>query len=318
MATISVVIPTYDRPRSLERAIESVLAQTYEDFECIIIDDASTEDIRSVVEKYADPRLTYRVHEYNRGGSAARNTGIDAAEGKYIAFLDSDDAWLPEKLERQTACIEARSDEWVGIYCLYETTSDRSWERLRRLIDTLLPGGPHRMDGLEGGHELIRELLLDNIPFGGTSTLMIRTDALRSISKFDESFRRNQDRELLMKLLQVGNLACVNEKLVIRHDTGLPAADAIEQSNEKFFDKFADEAARLEQKGYDVTYPYQLFLAKAYAREGRFREAATALPQLQLPIRHYLMIVNYAMRYFYKKATYTVDGTTRPHSGKRR
>lgn len=318
MTTVSVIVPTYNRPRSLERAIESALAQTYDDFECIVVDDGSTEDIEAVIESFTDPRLTYLAHERNRGGSAARNTGIDAAEGKYIAFLDSDDVWLPEKLEQQVACFEERSDECIGVYCLYRTTSDRSWERLRRLADTVLPDSPHATHGPEGSRELIDDLLLHNIPFGGTSTLVIRADKLREIGKFDASFRRNQDRELLMKILKVGKLACVNEPLVIRYATGLPAADAVEQSNKRFFEEFANEITRLEAKGYDVMYEYQLFLTKAFIREGRFREAATALPQLQLPIRHYLMMANYAAKHLQERLTNTAKRTTQPHSGKRR
>lgn len=317
MPTVSVVIPTYNRPHLLERAIKSVLQQTYDDYECIVVDDGSTEDIEASVEKFADSRLTYVAHEQNRGGNVARNTGIDAAAGEYVAFLDSDDVWHPEKLAQQVTCLESRSSDWVGVYCLYRTTSDRRGERLRRFVDRILPDGPHATEGPEGGRELIDDLLLDNVPFGGTSTLMIRTDTLESIDGFDESFSRNQDRELLMRLLQTGKLACVDEELVVRYDTDLPTADSIREANEQFAEKFADEIARVEADGHDVMSPYDLFLAKAYVREGRFLEAALALPDGRLPIRHYVMMLNYGARYFHEQLTGTVNDAIHTHSGKR-
>ena len=98
---VSVVIPVFNRPAAVRRAIESVLAQTCQDFEIIVVDDGSTDETPAVVAGLADPRMTLIQHEGNRGGSAARNTGLRAASAEYVAFLDSDDEWLPRKLERQ-------------------------------------------------------------------------------------------------------------------------------------------------------------------------------------------------------------------------
>src|SRR5213593_3007644 len=92
--TFTVVIPTYNRKRTILAAIKSVLSQTYADFEAIVVDDGSSDDTRSVVTALEDPRIHY-LWQPNGGGSKARNTGIDAAQGKYIAFLDSDDQFLP-------------------------------------------------------------------------------------------------------------------------------------------------------------------------------------------------------------------------------
>lgn len=97
--TVSVVIPTYNRAHLVGRAIQSVLNQTYQDFEIIVVDDGSTDNTEEVVKSFNDPRIRYIRHDQNRGGSAARNTGIKMARGEYIAFQDSDDEWLPEKLE---------------------------------------------------------------------------------------------------------------------------------------------------------------------------------------------------------------------------
>src|SRR6056297_1399486 len=117
MPTVSVIVPTYNRADSLPRTIDSVLAQTHDDLELVVVDDASTDDTETVVERYEDDRVTYLEHATNRGGSAARNTGIRASDGDYVAFLDSDDEWHPEKLERQVRELESRSEEWVAAYC---------------------------------------------------------------------------------------------------------------------------------------------------------------------------------------------------------
>lgn len=97
---ISVVLPTFNREVYLSRAIESVLTQTYRDFELIIIDDGSTDKTRSLVESYQDERMSY-LYQENQGISLARNLGIEKAKGEWVAFLDSDDEWLPKKLEKQ-------------------------------------------------------------------------------------------------------------------------------------------------------------------------------------------------------------------------
>lgn len=102
MAYISVIIPTYNRADVLGRAIDSVLAQTWTDFELIVIDDGSTDATATVLTQRKDPRLR-RLYQENKGVSAARNHGIATSSGSYIALLDSDDYWLPTKLEQHIA-----------------------------------------------------------------------------------------------------------------------------------------------------------------------------------------------------------------------
>lgn len=107
----TVVIPTYNRVEPVRRALESVLAQTCSDWEAVVVDDGSRDGaaIEAVVEAFADPRVRY-VRRPNGGAPAARNSGIDAARGRLIAFLDSDDAFLPHKLERAAAAFAGRED----------------------------------------------------------------------------------------------------------------------------------------------------------------------------------------------------------------
>ncbi|MEM3434402.1 MAG: glycosyltransferase family 2 protein [Candidatus Methanomethyliaceae archaeon] len=99
---VSVIMPVYNSERYLRQAIESVLSQTYQDFELIIVDDGSTDNSQAIIKEYAgkDKRIYYAFHEENRGVSAARNTALSLAQGEWVAVIDSDDAWHPERLEK--------------------------------------------------------------------------------------------------------------------------------------------------------------------------------------------------------------------------
>lgn len=98
---VSIISPTYNCGRFIAKTIESVLAQTYQNWELLIVDDCSTDNTKEVVARYADPRIKYHCLEHNSGAAVARNTALKMAKGRWIAFLDSDDLWLPEKLEKQ-------------------------------------------------------------------------------------------------------------------------------------------------------------------------------------------------------------------------
>lgn len=104
--TVTVIIPTYNRAHLVGRAIQSVLNQTYQDLEIILVNDGSTDNTEEIVKVFNDDRIRYIRHDENKGAAAARNTGIEAALGEYIAFQDSDDEWLPEKLEKQIRVLE--------------------------------------------------------------------------------------------------------------------------------------------------------------------------------------------------------------------
>jgi glycosyltransferase involved in cell wall biosynthesis len=110
VSTVSVLIPTYNRAGVLKRAIDSVLSQTYEELECIVIDDASTDETSRLLKSYSDQRLKVVKHEKNWGVSKARNSGFEVSKGEWVALLDSDDEWLPERLERQLAFAKERPE----------------------------------------------------------------------------------------------------------------------------------------------------------------------------------------------------------------
>ena len=119
---VSVVIPTYNCGRYIEEAVNSVLSQTYRSLEIIVVDDGSTDDTAGRLEKYTD-RIRF-VSQKNSGPSRARNVGMELSTGEYIAFLDADDRWLPEKLERQLACFQ----ELEGIEMVFSGFSGIGWD----------------------------------------------------------------------------------------------------------------------------------------------------------------------------------------------
>lgn len=113
MPAVSVVIPSHNYGHLVRQAVSSVLMQTHEDLECIVVDDGSTDDTQDVLARIPDPRLRVVRHKQNLGVSAARNTGLDNARGAFLAFLDADDLWSPHYLQRQVALMRAEPD--VGI-----------------------------------------------------------------------------------------------------------------------------------------------------------------------------------------------------------
>ncbi|MEZ4547537.1 MAG: glycosyltransferase family A protein [Thermodesulfobacteriota bacterium] len=111
MPKVSVIIPTHNRADLLKAAIQSVLDQTYTDFELLVCDDASNDHTQDTVAGFSDPRIIYKRYEKNSGVVELRNNAVNSSSGEYIAFLDDDDEWLPEKLEKQVSVLDRSSPE---------------------------------------------------------------------------------------------------------------------------------------------------------------------------------------------------------------
>jgi len=182
---ISVVIPTHNRFSLLCRAVKSVLAQSYESLECIVVDDGSTDDTRSLLSKVNDPRLVYLRHETPRYASAARNTGIAQASGKYIAFLDDDDEWMPSKLEKQLACMQAAPEKVGMVYCWAEICNGEG--------DVIRNYEP----GIKGN--VFRDVL-DKQRIGNCSTLLVKANVVEQVEGFDEHLRRGNDGDFIRRV----------------------------------------------------------------------------------------------------------------------
>lgn len=193
---ISVVLPTYNRTKTLGRAIESVLAQSYKDIELIVVDDASTDNTESLVSEYSDSRIRYIRLQENSGSCAARNAGIIAAKGEYVAFQDSDDYWRPDKLSIQ---LEAFSN----------SKADICFSRYLRhsLDDEVLETIPLVASGLLSRKTLVSDALV------GTPTLIVRKRVLDEY-RFDPNIKRFQDFEWIVRASKDYSVFMCDEILV--------------------------------------------------------------------------------------------------------
>ena len=194
---VSVILPTYNRAHCLPEAISSVLDQSFKDLEILVIDDASTDDIEAVVRDIGDSRIRYFRLDRNSGAAAARNLGLAEAHGRYIAFQDSDDLWLPGKLARQLEFLEAQPPE-VGVVTGIKIIYGRDPHRIY---------GPGRVDCAPDPHhpltleedQLKRSLLENRISL---QNALFRRDCMTETNWFDPLAKANNDWEFVVRLTQ--------------------------------------------------------------------------------------------------------------------
>jgi len=210
---VSVVIPTYNRPQQTIAAVESVLAQTYPHIEVIVVDDGSTDGSGDVIDRFIDKKATYCrrlrfLRQPNQGPSVARNTGIAQAEGEYIAFLDSDDIWLPEKLEWQLEAIGRFKDRPSA--CVTDAQvvdgsgrEDSSFRSHRRSYQQII--------GIDRSATIS---LARSFCGFWTSSLLVRSDTIRQIGGFNPYISFAEDRDLHFRLSLVTLVAYVNKQLL--------------------------------------------------------------------------------------------------------
>lgn len=197
---VSVVIPAYNAAWCVRRAIDSVLAQDYRDFELIVVDDGSTDNTAAVLAAYDDAVRV--IHKPNGGMASARNAGITASRGEFIAFLDADDWWLPGKLRRQVDLMRQRPE--LG----FTSTAARVEDSEGRLLNLWA------CDTLD--EPILLRLFASNAGIaGGSSALMVRRDLLDKVGLYDESLGGVEDGDLWMRLAAVADYACLDEPLVV-------------------------------------------------------------------------------------------------------
>src|SRR3989344_9465085 len=198
MPKVSVVIPTHNRPELLKRAVNSVFSQTYKDFEIIVVDDGLEKRGDDVMDSFNDSRLKYIQHPEEKGGSAARNTGIKNASGEFIAFLDDDDEWLPEKLEIQIAQFESTPRNVGFCFSAVENVyNDRKYV-------TTVPSGIGNYHGLALSY--FKSLL--------TVTLIIKKYVFEDVGLFDEQLPSHQEADLMVRVTKIFKGFGVNQPLV--------------------------------------------------------------------------------------------------------
>lgn len=195
----TVVIPTHNRSNLLKRAIASVLNQTLECFEIVIVDDHSTDDTSSVVRSFPDIRIRYMINNRTKGACGARNTGIYSAKGQWVGFLDDDDAWLSDKLKFQYELAQ-NVTETVGLICSDYAVCKK--EKGNPVIYKNRPSG------------WVRDKLLYGGIIGCLSSVCVRTEVLKAIEGFDERFPSSQDQDLYLRVAELSQFAHVPKTLV--------------------------------------------------------------------------------------------------------
>lgn len=203
---ISVIIPTYNRKELLERAVRSVLSQTYRNIELIVVDDASTDSTKEMIEAIQDERVRYIRHESNLGAAAARNTGIRDAQGDYIAFQDSDDDWMPKKIEKQMGIFLDSSPETGVVYC--------GFFRQRNGKKTRIPS--KKITQKEG--DIFQSLLLGYY-LVGTPSVIIKKEVFERVGMFNEDYPALEEWDLWLRISQDYRFQFINEELLVSYQT---------------------------------------------------------------------------------------------------
>ncbi len=229
--TVSIVIPVYNRADMIHRALASALAQSFTDFEILLVDDGSTDGTLSVLRSYTDPRIRIIELAVNGGAACARNVGIRAARGEMVAFLDSDDEWLPTKLAEQVAAFE-NAPAGMDISCT---------DLYLHLLD----------DGkiVEKRHTVPTdwsEAMMAGCDLSPGSTLLARSTAFDRIGLLDETMRRFEDWDWLVRYTQQGGTIHLVPKILVRvYNRRGRLGRQVEESTRLFLTKHGATLGRL-------------------------------------------------------------------------
>jgi len=206
MPEVSVIIPTYNSARYLGEAVDSVLEQSYKDIEVLVIDDGSTDETESVMSKYGPP-VRY-IRQKNGGVSVARNRGIEESVGRYIAFLDADDTWLSNKLERQISALKAND----GYRFCYSDFIPVTQDLKPLVVERLDPQG-----------KALDDLLLRGNVVGSICTVLCERSLFDSVGGFDSSLSQCADWDMWVRLAGMTNFLYLKDRLVTyrKHDTNM-------------------------------------------------------------------------------------------------
>ena len=204
---VSVIIPAYNHGQFLVEALNSVLSQTFEGFEVLVVDDGSADDTRQVVERYASRvRYLFKTHT---GVSGTRNVGLQHTTGPYIAFLDADDTWMPEKLSRQVAYLESHQE--VGVVFTDYITTTEAGEFLAR-EPRFFPYHRHPFEAMVVW------------PYGSMQMAMVRRSCLDRVGGFDESLTIAEDWDMWLRVAQHYGIAKIDRPLATYRQTSASAS----------------------------------------------------------------------------------------------
>lgn len=289
--TVSVVIPAYNREDVLTASVDSVLRQTWTDFEVLIVDDGSTDATREIAESMTDPRIRVVATSGNTGASGARNVGVAHAVGDWVAFQDSDDEWLPRKLEKQMAPLLADGSDAIAGYCGMVVTGRHFQSEGERPQTLYIPNQRHKAVSGDIRNTLLTASLVS------TQTLIVRRDLLAEVGGFDEALPALVDWDLTLRLAQHGSFSFIDEPLVLQFfsqnsltqnlDKRLTARRAIIGKHRALFEAAPDALA----------YQYRS-LAGEERRRGNIAAASEAIAaaRKQQPLNLHLALISVYLR----------------------
>ncbi|WP_353861963.1 glycosyltransferase family 2 protein [Azospirillum formosense] len=226
---VSIVIPVFNRAHTLRRAVDSVRAQDAGCWELILVDDGSTDQGCDLVAAYGDPRIRVLRHSTNRGAAAARNSGVQASRGRYLAFLDSDDEWLPGKLSSQIAALERAGapDALCTGFVLHRERTGQSSERWPQADGSWF------------------ETILDGCYVSPGSTLMVNRERFLTVGPLDETLPRLEDWDWLLRYTERFSFDCAPVLGAVVH-VGTPARSAaVAVATERLETLHADRILRI-------------------------------------------------------------------------
>ncbi|HJB45126.1 MAG TPA: glycosyltransferase [Candidatus Mediterraneibacter surreyensis] len=264
---VSVIMPTYKRADKLDRAIKSVLGQTYKKLELILVNDNNPDDKYSrmlvqIVDKYkSDSRFRFICQRKHINGAVARNLGIKNANGEFIAFLDDDDWWKAEKIERQICELKSRTDEWGGVSCrIQQYNNDKEIAKL-----------PKYEDGY-----IYKDILMLKSDIA-TGTLLLRHSYLDDVGYFDEKLLRHQDLQLLVNFTFKYKLYQLDEFLHccdVSDTMNRPDGEKLIQFKSMFFQSVASVMNSLSDRERRCVYCINNFeIAYVFLKDRNYRKA---------------------------------------------
>lgn len=291
MPLVSVVIPTYNRPVYLKRCIESVLAQTYNNIEILVVDDNNpntesrilTEQVMCMFLK--NYKIKYIQHENNKNGSAARNTGWKHASGKYITYLDDDDVISVTKIQKQVECLEKLDDTWGCCYTGYKLIKEH---------------GDYQISTEKRQGNCYIDALMRTMYMGSGSNLFLRKKVVDEINGYDESFQRNQDIEFLTRVLERYKIAYVDDILLTIYQEGERTErtfEEIESYTEHYLTCFKNKINSLPSREKErVISVISLERCRMAFYKKRYRMGIRILEQNHIKIRYIVRYVVYLLK----------------------
>lgn len=234
----SIIIPSFGRPSQLKRAILSAKNQTYQNTEILVVDDngISTEnshETRAVVESCHCDKIKLFQHSINLGGSAARNTGLDNSEGHYVSFLDNDDEFEPDKIEKQIDCLNSSKNKSLGVIVHHSFWKNNQCVEVPR--QPLL-------------NNASAKIFSGELNLGIGSTFLCPKSLMQKINGFDNSFKRHQDLEMFLRFLDRFNFVFLPEPLTRIHiddSSNIPQAKDLYKIKLQFFEKFKEKIEKM-------------------------------------------------------------------------